>query len=83
VTAAEAFVPGEDGKFPPRSSWRMTRADLVPCTRCGLRGHTAGDPDRCLWYRGSLGLGGQARMAADQGQWGSSGRGKVPFGTRS
>jgi hypothetical protein len=21
--------------------------DLTPCVRCGLRGHLAGDPDRC------------------------------------
>jgi hypothetical protein len=37
--------------------------DLVPCTLCGLRGHLAGDPDRCLYYRGSFGLGGQAAQA--------------------
>jgi hypothetical protein len=30
--------------------------DFVPCTRCGLRGHVAGDPERCLAER-SLGLG--------------------------
>lgn len=22
--------------------------DLIPCTYCGLRGHVAGDPDRCI-----------------------------------
>lgn len=26
----------------------LTDEDLTPCTRCGLRGHVAGDPDRCL-----------------------------------
>jgi hypothetical protein len=46
-----------------RERWHLKRADLVPCTRCGLRGHKAGDPDRCLQYRGSLGLGGQAWQA--------------------
>jgi hypothetical protein len=43
--------------------------DLRPCTRCGLRGHVAGDPDRCLYYRGSFGLGGQAAQAADEAHW--------------
>lgn len=40
--------------------WKMGGADVTPCTRCALRGHVAGDPDRCLYYRGSFGLGGQA-----------------------
>lgn len=47
----------------------LADADLIPCARCGLRGHVAGDPDRCLFYRGSLGLGGSAYAAQDQAQW--------------
>jgi hypothetical protein len=35
----------------------LTSADVVACTRCGLRGHVAGDPDRC-YQQISLGLGG-------------------------
>ena len=35
----------------------LSKADLIPCTRCGLRGHVAGDPDRC-YQQISLGLGG-------------------------
>ena len=31
--------------------------DLVPCKACSLRGHVAGDPDRCL-QPVKLGLGG-------------------------
>lgn len=27
---------------------RMRIADVIPCTRCHLRGHIAGDPDRCI-----------------------------------
>lgn len=38
----------------------LREVDVTPCTRCGLRGHLAGDPDRCLFYRGSLGMGGQS-----------------------
>lgn len=26
----------------------MTELEETPCTRCGLRGHLAGDPDRCI-----------------------------------
>lgn len=43
--------------------------DRVPCTRCHLRGHVAGDPERCLYYRGSFGLGGTAAAAQEQSQW--------------
>lgn len=55
----------------PRSDADATlrAADLVPCTRCGLRGHTAGDPDRCLYYHGSLGLGGQAATTVRAALW--------------
>ena len=35
-------------------------ADLVPCAACGLRGHAAGDPERCLHGSATQGLGGQA-----------------------
>jgi hypothetical protein len=35
----------------------LTEADMIPCTLCGLRGHVAGDPDRC-YQQISLGLGG-------------------------
>jgi hypothetical protein len=45
--------------------WEMGGADVTPCARCGLRGHVAGDPDRCLYYRGSFGLGGQAAQAGE------------------
>jgi hypothetical protein len=50
----------------------LTDADLTPCTRCHLRGHVAGDPDRCLYYRGSYGLGGHAAVAAMAGYGGDS-----------
>lgn len=55
--------PDERPESNSRSVRTLRRADLTPCTRCGLRGHVAGDPDRCLYYRGSLGLGGQAAVA--------------------
>ena len=35
----------------------MRPIDLVPCKACSLRGHVAGDPDRCL-QPVKLGLGG-------------------------
>lgn len=69
VTMDEVFAAGEEGYRPQARAWRMTRADLVPCTRCGLRGHVAGDPDRCLYYRGNFGLGGQAAQAIEAAQW--------------
>jgi hypothetical protein len=53
-------------------------ADLIPCTRCGLRGHVAGDPDRCLYYHGSLGMGGQSWSAQQQGPATWAGRGPKP-----
>jgi hypothetical protein len=53
----------DDTPDPPNA--KLRRADRIPCTRCGLRGHVAGDPDRCLYYRGSLGLGGQAAQAGE------------------
>jgi hypothetical protein len=59
---------GAGGPGRPVNAENMTRADLVPCTRCGLRGHVAGDPDRCLRYTGSLGLGGQAWQAQGASQ---------------
>lgn len=38
----------------------LATVDLVPCTDCGLRGHVAGDEDKCMWAGGaSLGLGQQ------------------------
>jgi hypothetical protein len=48
----------DDTPDPPNA--KLRRADRIPCTRCALRGHVAGDPDRCLYYRGGYGLGGQA-----------------------
>jgi len=56
VTIEEVFAAGEEGKRTHVRRWRMTRADLVPCTACGLRGHVAGDPVRCL-HGGSLRIG--------------------------
>jgi Zn ribbon nucleic-acid-binding protein len=45
---------------------KLKPIDLVPCTRCNLRGHEPGDPDKCLqssklYQRGAggAGLGGQ------------------------
>ena len=36
----------------------LTGVDVVPCSRCGLRGHEAGDPEKCLHPRDpSAGLG--------------------------
>lgn len=42
----------------------LTEVDMIPCTLCGLRGHVAGDPDRC-YQQISLGLGGQLRHARE------------------
>jgi hypothetical protein len=47
--------------------WELGGADVTPCTRCKLRGHVAGDPDRCLYYHGSLGMGGQSDQAGRAG----------------
>lgn len=36
----------------------LSTVDLIPCVDCGLRGHVAGDKERCMWAGGaSLGLG--------------------------
>lgn len=42
-----------------RQAWKHDPLDVIPCTSCGLRGHLAGDADRCLprWYAGSMGMG--------------------------
>ncbi len=34
----------------------LDEVDIVPCERCGLRGHLAGDADRCIGLH-SAGLG--------------------------
>lgn len=50
---------------------RMRRIDVTPCARCGLRGHVAGDAERCVPDKVEVtGLGGAAWMTggdADQG----------------
>lgn len=38
----------------------LSAADLTPCKACGLRGHEAGDPDRCLRGVATLGMGAQS-----------------------
>lgn len=51
---------GRTGQFrgQPRryNHWRPDPLDETPCARCGLRGHVAGDADRCIGLR-STGLG--------------------------
>jgi hypothetical protein len=61
---ASAEEAAEPAQFEPRKGRKkdieaihLGPLDVVPCTRCGLRGHVAGDPDRC-YQRISLGLGG-------------------------
>lgn len=39
--------------------YHMRAIDVIPCARCGLRGHVAGDPDRCLFGSATRGLGGE------------------------
>lgn len=82
--AAEGQEPAlsdEDDDHDCKSTRSLTAADFVRCTRCRLRGHLAGDPDRCLVYRGSYGMGGQAAAAQDQAQWrGGEGRGQGGLG---
>lgn len=39
--------------------YRMSVADVTPCAHCGLRGHLAGDPDRCTSGNAAAGLGGE------------------------
>jgi hypothetical protein len=63
-TAAPRLRNGA-GEFNSKSTRALKDEDLVPCSRCGLRGHVAGDPVRCLYYRGSFGLGGQASIGAE------------------
>lgn len=68
VKANDVKRRAEDGR-PPREERgayaknfgrELTGVDLVPCARCGLRGHVAGDPDRCLRASGAAGIGSQA-----------------------
>lgn len=40
-----AVVAAKGGSFSGRA---LTELEETPCTRCGLRGHLAGDPDRCI-----------------------------------
>jgi hypothetical protein len=47
ATDAEAYGLGKHRNFHVEK-WKHRPEDLVPCTRCHLRGHKAGDPDRCL-----------------------------------
>jgi hypothetical protein len=49
-----------------RSIRALKDADLIPCKRCGLRGHVAGEPGRCL-ERDGLGLG-QSPWMTGEGQ---------------
>lgn len=44
----------------------MREEDLIPCTRCSLRGHVAGDPERCIGLRGT-GLGQSPFMTGEGG----------------
>ena len=41
--------------------WKHKRLDVIPCPRCSLRGHEAGDPIRCLTGAG---------RSTGMGQWG-------------
>ena len=68
-TTCSALPPADpddepESGFDCRSERSLKPADFRACTRCGLRGHVAGDPDRCLFYRGGFGLGGQAAQIA-------------------
>jgi hypothetical protein len=55
-TIAEWELGGDlPGQY-ARTSRTLSGADLIPCTRCRLRGHTAGDPDKC-YQPVSFGLG--------------------------
>ncbi len=47
------------GKRRTNGGRKLAAVDLTPCTRCKLRGHTAGDPDKCLVTREMPGLGNQ------------------------
>lgn len=38
----------ENGESAGRMDGKLKPADLVACTKCGLRGHEAGDPAKCL-----------------------------------
>jgi hypothetical protein len=58
---------GRPRKEVTAARWELGGADVTPCTRCKLRGHVAGDPDRCLYYHGSLGMGGQSDQAGRAG----------------
>lgn len=64
---------GHEAREPNDGSWEhadtqgtLRPEDFVPCTRCHLRGHVAGDPDRCLVLHVS-GLGSSPWMAAGAG----------------
>ena len=43
--------------IPQGSCKPLDPIDKIPCPRCHLRGHEAGDPDRCLIGNASAGLG--------------------------
>ncbi len=47
---------------------KLNASDLVPCVRCGLRGHEPGDPEKCiessvLWQRAREGRSGESGAA--------------------
>jgi hypothetical protein len=55
-----------DEIYNSRSLRTLSKADLTPCTRCGLRGHVAGEPGRCLGLTG-VGIG-QSPWMTGEGQ---------------
>jgi hypothetical protein len=55
-----------DEIYNSRSLRTLSKADLTPCTRCGLRGHAAGEPGRCLGLTG-VGIG-QSPWMTGEGQ---------------
>lgn len=63
ATDAEALGLGKHRIKGPGDKWKHRPEDLAPCTKCGLRGHVAGDPDRCLPDKVEIrGLGGAQWM---------------------
>lgn len=73
------FWYGLSGRMVTGERWAIVRAldmrhdgvgslDVIPCTKCGLRGHVAGDPDRCLVSRDPrAGMGQSPWMGGDGG----------------
>jgi hypothetical protein len=52
--------------LPGRKVGNLSGLDLVPCGRCGLRGHEPGEPGRCLGLDG-VGIG-QSPWMTGEGQ---------------